>query len=39
MLDRFDRLDRDEFDVDDTIFASIVMAVRRWRSALRAMPG
>lgn len=39
MLDRFDRLDRDEFDVDDTTFASIVVLVRQWRTRLRAMPG
>jgi hypothetical protein len=39
MLDRFDRLDRDEFDVDDARFASIVISVRQWRSDLRGMPG
>lgn len=39
MLDRFDRLDRDEFDVDDTTFASIVGSVRKWRTDLGAMPG
>lgn len=34
MLDRFDRLDRDEFDVADATFASIVDSVRRWRTDL-----
>lgn len=38
MVDRFGRLDRDEFDVDDARFASIVSSVRRWRTDLRAMP-
>jgi nucleotidyltransferase AbiEii toxin of type IV toxin-antitoxin system len=35
MLGRFDRLPRDEFDVDDDGFESIVEIVRRWSSALR----
>jgi len=36
MLSRFDRLPRDEFDVDDKGFESIVESVRRWRLALCA---
>jgi hypothetical protein len=35
MLGRFDRLPRDEFDVDDDRFETIVESVRRWRVALR----
>ena len=35
MLGRFDRLPRDEFEVDDEGFESIVEAVRRWSTALR----
>lgn len=35
MLGRFERLPRDEFDVDDNTFESIVESVRRWSVALR----
>ena len=34
MLARFDRLPRDEFDVDDEGFESVVESVRRWSMAL-----
>ncbi len=39
MLDRFDRLDRDEFDVNDIRYAATVDSVRRWRALLRATQG
>jgi hypothetical protein len=34
MLGRFDRLPRDEFDVDEDRFETIVESVRRWSAAL-----
>ncbi len=35
MLDRLNRLDRDEFDVDDDVLARTIEAVARWRETLR----
>lgn len=35
MLGRLDRLPRDEFEIDDEGFESIVRSVRRWRLAVR----
>jgi len=34
MLDRFHRLQRDEFDVDDAGYRSVAQAVVRWRASL-----
>lgn len=34
MLGRFDRLDRDEFDVDDDTLNEVAEAVARWRAEL-----
>lgn len=39
MLDRFDRLDRDEFDVNDRRFAATVDSVQRWQALLTATQG
>lgn len=38
MLDKFERLPRDEFDVDDTTFSAITDAVARWHAALGGDP-
>lgn len=35
MLDRFDRLDRDEFDIGEEAFATTLASVDRWRNHLR----
>ncbi len=35
MLGRFDRLPRDEFDVDEEAYAAVVESVHRWRLTLR----
>ena len=38
MLGRFDRLPRDEFDVDEDTFQATAESVRRWRQALQGGP-
>ena len=36
MLQRFDRLDRDEFDVDDATYRALERSVTRWAATLRS---